>query len=82
MANQKSGGMDAAVIDSRLENRSASELPVGGPAADHDGGDDREKSIVVSASCSVAGNALSAIDEADSPVRSEVPKSRCSTPEK
>jgi hypothetical protein len=38
------------------------------------------RSIVVKANCRVAGNALKAISEADSPVRNEVPKSRCTTP--
>ena len=38
------------------------------------------KSIVVAASCSVAGKARSAIAEADSPVRSDVPKSKWMTP--
>ena len=38
------------------------------------------RSIVVKASWSVAGKARSAMSVADSPVRSEVPKSRWMTP--
>ena len=79
IANQKSG-MLAAVIDSRLEKRSASEFGRYAAQQPMTTAPTIARSIVVKASCSVAGNARSAISEADSPVRSEVPKSRWTTP--
>ena len=79
MASQKSGTL-AAVIERNDANRSASEF---GRYAAHEPITTARRAamtMVVIASWSVAGKARNAIAAADSPVLSEVPKSRCRMP--
>ena len=79
IAIQKSGTL-AAVIDMNEVIRSASELGRYAAQLPMMTASTTAIIIVATASCRVAGKARSAIAAADSPVRSDVPKSRCSTP--
>ncbi|MNW63487.1 hypothetical protein D3C74_417020 [compost metagenome] len=81
IASQKSG-IEAAIIEANEAMRSSTPLGFSAAAEPTMTASRMAMTMVNAASCSVAGKARSAMKAASSPVRIEVPKSRCRIPPK